>query len=254
MTSQRAFPAYLALPRGLSVASARRRAAPSATVARAAALALLALGAACAPEIQGSGVFRDERRSVPAFVGIKVDDPIVTAINIGPEQRVEVSGDANVVMQLAAEVFLDPVLQLPVLELRVTDDFVPVHPLRVDVTIPTLRLLQAEDRATVSADGIEAETLEVRASDGASVRLTGKGGASLEVSLSGGAHQGASLDASHYPVTSARVALTGGSKAELLASGTVVGTATPGCTVENLGAGLCQVTDGLSQPVSCAAR
>ena len=38
----------------------------SATVARRRPpLALLALGAACAPEIQGSGVFHDETRSVP---------------------------------------------------------------------------------------------------------------------------------------------------------------------------------------------
>lgn len=228
----------------------RPPAAPGHLVARAVALALLALGAACTPEIQGSGVFHEETRSVPPFVGVKVDDPLLASISIGPEQRVRVSGDANVVLQLETEVHTDAVRQLRVLELRVTDDFTPVHPLRVDVTVPELRLLDAEDAATVSADGVSAEELEVEASDGSVVRLAGPGGAHLEASLSGGSH----LDASAYPVATATVALTGGARAELLASGVVEGTAAPGCVVENLGAGLCQVTDGQGQPVPCAPR
>lgn len=232
----------------------RRRAAASA-LASAAALALLAVVAsACTPEIQGSGVFHEETRTVPPFVGVKVDDPLLAAITIGAVQSVRVSGDANVVMQLETDVRTDPVRQIAVLELRVTDDFTPVHPLRVDVTVPALRLLQAEDAATVSADGVGAEAFEVEASDGSAVHLAGPGGARLQASLSGGTHQGARLDASAYPVTTAAVALTGGAKAELRASGAVEGTAAPGCVVENLGAGLCQVTDGQGQPVSCSPR
>lgn len=231
----------------------RWRSAAAAAGARRAALALLALAAtACTPEIQGSGVFHEETRTVPPFVGVKVDDPLLAAITIGAVQSVRVSGDANVVMQLEVDVHTDPVRQIPVLELRVTDDFTPVHPLRVDVTMPALRLLQAEDAATVSADGVSAEVLEVEASDGSAVHLTGPGGARLSASLSGGTHQGARLDASAYPVTTAAVSLTGGARVELLASGAVEGTAAPGCVVENQGAGLCQVTDGQGRAVPCA--
>lgn len=221
---------------------------------RAAAAALLALAAACAPEIQGSGVFHEETRSVPPFVGVRVDDPLSASISIGPKQSVRVSGDANVVTQLETEVHIDPLRQIAVLELRVTDHFTPVHPLRVDVTVPELRLLHAEDAATVTADGVKGAALEVEASDGSLVTLAGPGGALLEATLSGGTHPGASLDASAYPVATAVVKLTGGARTELLASGAVEGTAAPGCTVENLGAGLCQVTDGQAQPVSCAQR
>lgn len=253
MTTSSPSRAHEARPCRLPAAHARRDA-RGPPLARAAALTLLALAAACAPEIQGSGVFREDTRGVPPFSGIKVDDPIFASISIGPEQRVVVSGDANVVMEVEAKVHRDPVRQLPILELRVTDDFVAVHPLRVDVTVPALWLIQAEDAATVSADGLAAEMLEVVASDGASVRLSGEGGALLEVSLSGGDHQGARLDASRYPVELARVALSGGAAAEVLASGAVEGTAAPGSAVENLGEGLCQVTDGQGQPVSCAPR
>lgn len=223
-------------------------------LARAATLLLLAVASACSPEIQGSGVLREETRNLAAFAGVEVDDPIIVSIAIGPEQRVRVSGDSNVVAELETTVRTDPVRQLPVLEVRVTDEFTVVHPLRLDVTIPELRLVRAEDAAIVDVSGAGGATLAVEASDGSVVRLAGPGGARLDVSLSGGEGQGARLDASAYPVSSATVALTGGARATVRASGEVTGTAAPGCTLENVGAGLCQVTDGLGSPVSCAPR
>lgn len=217
------------------------------------AVALLALSA-CAPEIQGNGVFRQEVRSVPAFSGVATELPVVTSIAIGPAQQVIVSGDSNVLDQLETRVDTDPQRGLPVLELRVAETFVPIHPLRVDVTVPELRFLHAEGVATVDVTGARGDALTVEASDGSAVSLAGAGGAALEVRLAGGAHAGATLDATGYPVTSADVALTGGAWAAVRASGAVSGTAAAGCVVENVGAGVCQVTDGAGSPVSCAPR
>lgn len=221
---------------------------------RVAALALLALAAACTPEIQGNGVFREETRGLPHFVGVASKDPIIVSVTVGPVQSVRVSGDANVVTELETRVRADDARQLPVLELEVTDEFTPVHPLRVDVTVPELQLVVAEDAATVDASGVSSGLLAVEASDGSVVRLAGAGGARLELSLSGGEHGGARVDAASYPVATAAVALTGGARAEVRASGAVTGTAAPGCAVVNLGAGSCLVTDGLGAPVPCSPQ
>jgi hypothetical protein len=240
-----------------SVAASGRRHRPVFHRARGSAAAL-ALGlallplCACAPEIQGNGVFRQEVRSVPTFSGVAVDIPIVTTVAVGPTQRVVVSGDENVLAQLESRVATDPARGLPVLDLRVDEAFVPVHPLRVDVTVPELLLVHAASSASVDVTGARGDALVVEAADGSTVSLSGAGGASLEVHLSGGARPGASLDATAYPVAAAAVALTGAARAAVRASGAVIGTAAAGCVVENVGAGSCQVTDGAGAPVSCA--
>lgn len=216
-------------------------------------LSLLALSA-CVREIQGNGIFRQELRTVPAFTGVSVNSPIITSVAVGPVQGVVVSGDANVLAQLETTVHDDPALGLPVLELRVPDAFVPIHPLRVDLTVPEILFLHAGDAATVDVTGARGAALEVEASDGSAVSLAGAGGAALDARLSGGSHAGATLDAAGYPVATAAVALTGGAHASVEASTAVTGTAATGCVVQNVGPGVCQVTDGTGAPVSCAPR
>lgn len=215
------------------------------------ALALLAPLVACHPYIQGDGVFHEESREVGAFTGVSVTDGVVAAVTLGQAQSVRVSGDENLVPEVVTEVRTDPERQIPVLDVSfAAAGYRPVHPLRVEVVLPALRLIRVGPATQLTASSVASDALAVVASDGALVTVSGGGGASLEVSLSGG-QGGARLDASGYPSASAAVTLTGGSLAQVDASGTVTGTAAPGCRVANVGAGACQVTDGAGHPVAC---
>jgi hypothetical protein len=215
----------------------------------------VALVAGCTPYVQGNGVFHEETRDVPAFRGITVEDGIQAIVRIEPgPQIVRVSGDANVVQQLATEVGADAALPIQVLKVRVVGgDFSSVHPLRLDVRVPLLEVVRLQDATRVEVHGATADLFTVEARDGSTVLLDGAGGALLDVVLAGGQHGGAHLDADLYPVTDASVTLTQSSRVELSATGTVAGTATAGSLVENHAAGVCAVTDpATSAPVSCS--
>lgn len=212
---------------------------------------LLAL-AACHPYVQGNGVFHEESRDLPAFAGVVVADGVLATVRAGDAQSVRVSGDENVVVQVETRVRTDDGWAIPVLDVSVSGGgYRSVHPLRVDVALPALRLVRVGPETQLEATDVASDALAVVASDGGVVGVAGSGGASLEVSLSGGQHGGARLDARGYPVATAAVTLTGGSIAQLAASSAVSGTAAQGCRVENVGAGACQVIDGAGQPVSC---
>ncbi|BDG03339.1 GIN domain-containing protein [Anaeromyxobacter oryzae] len=220
-----------------------------------AALALLAT-AGCNPVVQGNGVFHEETRSVPAFLGVSAEDGILVTVTAGGAQRVTVSGDENVVQHVETTVHTDVALGIQVLEAKVTfvDSYTSVHPLRLTVTVPELQLVRVQDPTRVEAKNVAAERFRVEAGDGGDVVLAGAGtGAApvLEVVLSGVQH-GAHLDAREYAVATSDVTLTGSSRAELQASLAVTGTAVPGSRVENSGTGTCRVTDGAGDPVSCA--
>lgn len=214
------------------------------------ALALLAPLVACHPYIQGDGAFHEERREVAAFTGVSVTDGIIASVTLDPAQSVRISGDENLVPEVVTEVRTDPDRQLPVLYVWfAAAGYRPVHPLRVEVALPALQLIHVGPATQLTASGVASDALAVVASDGADVTVSGAGGARLEVSLSGG--QGTEIDARGYPSVAAAVTLTGGSLAQIDVSGTVTGTAAPGCRVANVGAGACQVTDGAGHPVAC---
>ncbi len=225
-----------------------------------AAVAALALVAAmgCVPAVQGNGIFREETRDVPAFLGLSVQDGMFVTVTAGGPQRVAVSGDENVVQHVQTTVHTDVALGIQVLEAKVTlvESYTSVHPLRLTVTVPELRLVRVQDPTRVEAKSIAAERFRVEAGDGGDVVLSGAGtGAApvLDVVLSGTAH-GANLDARAYAVATANVDLTGSTRAEVQANGTVTGTAAPPSRVENSGTGTCEVTDGAGTAVSCAVN
>jgi len=229
-----------------STLSARR---PSA--ARALTLAALLVASGCTRVLQGNGVFAQQERSVAPFSGVQVEDGIAGIVTAGGAFGVQVSGDANVVDDTQTEVIADPT-GAEVLRVRVADEhYVPIHPLTVVVTLPALSVVRARSAASVTASAVAAGTLTVEASGGGAVTVSGAGGATLEATVAGSA-RGAELHAGGYPVETAHLALSGGSRAEVDASAGVDGTAAAGCAVVNDGAGACGLEDPATQaPVRC---
>lgn len=213
------------------------------------ALALVPLAlTACDRELQGSGVLAEEARSVPPFSGVSVRSGIAATVRVGEAQAVRVSGDSNLVDEIHTRVRLDAALGVPVLEVELDEDYAAVHPPQVHVSVPALRLARAEAQTPLAASGLDEEDLAVEASDGSVVRLADGTAERLSVTLSGGRHGGAVLDAAGLTAEDAVVALTGGARAAVRATGAVTGTRAPGCTLDLSGGAACLVEDGAGNP------
>lgn len=232
----------------------RRRATPVRRGALLVAVAAAAL-AACDPYVQGNGVFHQEDRSagLAPFEGVHVEDGIqvdVTERSGSAAQTVVVSGDANVVGQLSTEVRQETIGDLPTAVLHVfvvPKEFASENPLRAVVGANGIRLVRARDRSRVDVTDAAAAHFVVDASDGADVTLRAPLGATGQGRTLDVTADAAFVDATAYPVETARVAASGGSRVELLA-GEVSGTADATSHIDNV----CDV-QGTTHLACCAA-
>ncbi|MFO0585051.1 MAG: DUF2807 domain-containing protein [Anaeromyxobacter sp.] len=221
--------------------------------------ALLALAGAftlagCDPWVVGDGVYHEETRAFPSFVGVAVQDGLDVEVTASASsQTVKVSGDENVVPHVKTEVVNEAGLGQT---LQVKTDVAHLdstHPLRIAVAVPVLSHVRAIEAANVEVSQAAAQSFDVHAGDGAEVHLSGAGGKHLAVTLWGGTKGGATLHGYGYVVSvDATVDLTDGAVAELHADGPVSGTVKAGAVLENAGDGLCTavVTSG-GGTVSC---
>lgn len=251
-----ALPARGPTSRALGFPSARLPGAtpvPRSTRLLAAALALVAGAlAACEPFVQGNGVYREERRDVGPFTGVHVESGVEATVAAGvTDQSVTVSGDANVVPYIMAEVRTESGLQ--VLHVWISKAFVGAIPPRAVIEVPSLQYAFATQSSRVNGKSLAAASFEVVADQGSNVVLEGAvlpAGESIDVRLA----TGAVLNATAYGVSAgAEVQLSGGSIARLHSDGSVSGTVTGGSLLENLqGAGSCAAVavDGTST-LSC---
>lgn len=208
--------------------------------------ALLALAGAltlagCDPWVVGDGVYHEEARSLPAFVGVSVQDGLeVEVTGSAASQSVKVSGDENVVPHVKTDVVNEAGLGQT---LQVRTDVAHLdstHPLRITVAVPVVSHVRAVEAASVEVSQAAAQSFDVHAGDGAEVQLTGPGGKHLAVTLWGGTKGGATLHGYGYVVSvDATVDLTDGAVAELHSDGPVSGTVKAGATLENAGDGSC---------------
>ena len=200
---------------------------------RVAAAALVAL-AACSAYVNGNGVYLEDDRRVAPFVGVAVDLGIDATVEVGAEQTVIVSGDANLVPDIETEVVNGILVTSTWLE-----GFAPSLPLRLHVTVPYLQSASATGKSHLDVSGAAAAVPFVAgAFHQSEVHLAGAGGPGLEVSLGSGAH----LEAKSYAVDGADVLLNGGSAAELRVSGAVTGELRDASSLQIFGGGSCSVT------------
>jgi hypothetical protein len=211
--------------------------------------------AACEPYVQGNGVYLEEDRSggVVPFVGVRVEDGIQATVTDGAAaQTVVVSGDANVVPYIKAEVRTIEVrgAQLAVLHLTLDppgDDYGVTIPPRAVVRATELGYVAAAEASKVNAFDAATAAMVVDGHGGSEVTLRGPGGESLHATL-----VAAALDAGSYAVDLAEVSLAAGSRAELHAQVTVTGEAQGASAVDNLlGTGTCDVTLDETSTLAC---
>jgi hypothetical protein len=211
--------------------------------------------AACEPYVQGNGVFLEENRAVAPFEGILVEDAFQATVTDGAAaQDVAVSGDANVVQYMKAEVKTIDVRGSPLAVLHVSidvpgGDYGVTIPPRVVVRATELRYVAALEAARAEVSDGATGAMVVDAQGGSEVTLRGAGGESLHATL-----VAASLDAGSYPVDLAEVSLAAGSRAKLNADETVTGSAQGASTVDNRSGNplaVCDVQHDASSTVTC---
>jgi hypothetical protein len=203
------------------------------------ALAVLAV-AGCDPYVQGNGVYFEEARTpAEALTGVRAFDGIEATVTAGAaEQRVVVSGDANLVPYIRTTV-VDEVGEAPVFEVSIEvpgGTWSSSIPPRVVVELASLEYLFATDDSHVDASDVATQLLFVEAYGRSDVVVSGAGGGRIDVVASG-----ATVWAGSYPVSDgAQVDLSLGARAWLHSDGAVTGTVRAGCTLDNqLGSGTC---------------
>lgn len=206
---------------------------------RLAALAALALLAACDPKLTGNGIYLEKPIDPGGqFTGVHIEDGVgaVITLDAGRTQSVTLTGDENLVrdhIKYALEVEGTGGSAVTLLHVWVEpSDFRPVIPPKVVIVRPDLSVARGQSGA-----GIELK----RPSGSTAV------GGSLLVGLAR-----ASLDAQQYPTAGAVVFLVDASQARLHSDGPVTGSVSADSHLDNLaGLGPCLVATTAAGTVSC---
>ena len=184
--------------------------------------------------IEGSGVMKEETRKLPAFRSVDISASFEAAVAIGEKASVVLDGDDNLLPLIKAEVS-DDVLRVSLAEGRGVRSR---KPLKVTIVVPRLESIAArgaskvvatvgeakslrvetEGAASARVDGLDADSIRVKAEGASQVTLTGRAkGLTLDVS---GASQ---LFAGDATFESARIRLDGASRGELRVTGSIDG-------------------------------
>lgn len=168
------------------------------------ALVLALLPLACT---SGSGVKASEVRSFEAsgaFEAIDVGGALMVDVEVGPQTRVEVEGDDNVVPKVRT------VVEGKTLHIELPGAVSTELPLVIHVATPSLRELDVGGASTVNVRGIVGERFEVDVSGASTVELRGEVEA-LDADASGAS----TLRAAALVVQAAEVEASGASKVEV---------------------------------------
>jgi len=149
----------------------------------------------------GSGNIISEKRETAAFTGVSVSDGLEAEVRTGPVQEVVVEADDNIIKSIDARVS-DGILKIGI---RGPHNYSNVH-LKVYITAPEIvsirasggsdvdvtELLKSKGLLSFDASGgagiladLDAPSVEVRASGGATVKLSGRT-QNYDVDVSGG--------------------------------------------------------------------
>lgn len=201
---------------------------------------LLVASTACAELLHGSGVIRTESRNVAEFAEVDLSGGLDVTIRTGPT-AVVVEGDDNLLRLYRTEVTEGRLVIGPK-----QGSLVPTRPIKVTVTTPHLRSVEASGGVEVLIEGstdkalslelsggvdlkapaLDVETLELEASGGVDLELGGRAG-SATLELSGGVNvRGRQLE-----VASAQLDASGGCDVGLQVTGSITGDASGGVDV-----------------------
>lgn len=191
--------------------------------------------------VEGNGHIKEETRSVPAFTGVEVSGGITADVTVGPEQKVILSADENL---------------LPLLRTRVVDGVLRVdhegsirsnNTIKLTVVTPKLDRLGGSGGCTVHAKLGKSPKLKLDGSGGTEMQIAGIDTDALDLDMSGGVTAvlqgtakkanldlsgGVELHAKKLQIADAVIDASGGVQAELAVSQSIRGDASGGVSVE----------------------
>src|SRR5579872_2384694 len=170
-------------------------------------LALVVLAGCSWTGVAGSGNARTETRNVPAFSAVEIAGSIDADIAIGPESRLEITGDDNIVPLVTSDVQGDR------LEIGTRKSFRTSVHLIAKITMPRLTGIGLTGSGDITAHGVQSDHLGVTLSGSGTIRADGTAH-EVEVDLIGSGT--VALD--QLTAESASVSVSGSGGVEIAAS------------------------------------
>ena len=129
--------------------------------------AVIVLAGCSLTGVKGNGTARSEVRTVPAFIAIEIAGPIDGEIAIGPEARVEISGDDNLVPLITTEVSSGR------LAIGTHKSVRPNLPLVARITAPRLTAVGLTGSGDTTVHGLQADDLTLSLTGSGTLRADG---------------------------------------------------------------------------------
>lgn len=107
------------------------------------------------PDVQGSGEIVSEKRELPAFTGININNDADVAVTYGTAQSVEISTDDNILPLITMQV------SNGVLKIDSKESYSTSHGVKVTITVPTLESIEIDGSGDVVVQNAQLENLPV---------------------------------------------------------------------------------------------
>jgi hypothetical protein len=130
-------------------------------------LAIVVLAGCSWTGVPGSGNAKTEVRSAPAFTAVSVAGSFDADIAIGPESRVEITGDDNIVPLITTDVHGDR------LEIGSRKSFRTSVHLVAKITVPRLTGIGLTGSGDITAHGVQSDRIAVTLSGSGTIRADG---------------------------------------------------------------------------------
>ena len=118
-------------------------------------------------EVQGSGVTKSEERKVDGFTRIVLENSAEVVAMVGPEFRVVIEGDDNIVP------IIETTISKGSLIIRSEGSFSTSKPLRLTITAPNLEGIEIRGSGDARIEGVHADRFEASISGSGEVTVTG---------------------------------------------------------------------------------
>jgi hypothetical protein len=196
--------------------------------------------------IQGSGQPADEKRDLDFFDAVEIGSALYVEVRIDESHAVEIEGDDNLLPVIVTEV-RDSTLHV---ELPPRTTVRPVNELRVSVTAPAIRAVEASGASTVGVAELDSDDLTFTASGASKMQVVKASADEIILNVSGASQlsvtgqatkvttevSGASrLDARELVADEVNVAASGASTASVHGSESVTGEASGASKVQHVG-------------------
>lgn len=190
--------------------------------------------------VEGNGKIKEDLRKVPAFTGVEIGGAIKADVRVGPEQKVMVVTDENLLSLVQTKV------EDGILKAGFEKSLRPSKDVRLIVVVPKLEQVGASGGSELTAQVVPSSKFSVRGSGGADIEVKGLKTDALLVALSGGVDAdltgrakaasfdlsgGVDVSAYSLAVEEANLDASGGVDVELNVSKRLVGDASGGVTV-----------------------